>query len=186
MAKIPFRRKKEPPTKDSGVDIHIPGATVSEPSSDGKKSKKDNQEQPDQSKIKPFVITRDNVPPGLFREVRPSSGVTVDDSRRWDKERIREMLVEADPEKLPMLTVTRKGEFNTLVRATTFDQAARMGQTRNLRRDSFVSMYIRNRDVRAPSAFPEEGDSRKELMKQLEFMIAEEQIKRDTIRYGGA
>lgn len=192
----PFRKKKQPGIEQpTDVRVETPDTEIIIKSTKERKlpAKKgvDKQVATSAPGIKPLVYHSEdelvNISKGkLFQEKeRRDGGVQTDGTKKWDKERIRAMLIETDPEKLPMLTVTRKGEFSAIVRATTFDEVARLGQSRDLRKSSFVSLYIHNRDVRAPSAFPEEGDSRKELMKQLEYMIAEEQTSRDMMKYGG-
>ena len=185
--KIPFRRKKQESAQQLSDDVYVrlPEAVIVRRNNNKHPQVKPSikqrvlrqQPQPEQHHqpvIKPFVYSSneelESVTSGKpFQEKQHGQGIKTDGNVKWDKERIRAMLIETDSEKLPMLTVTRKGEFSALVRAATFDEVARMGQHRDLRKDSFVSRYIHNRDVRAPSAFPEEGDSRKELMKQLEY-----------------
>ena len=195
----PFGRKKkqEEPVQPDSVYVRLPQAQIivskqkPEPQGVKKLIKKQKPAESEDFTIKPFVYSSteelESISRGtLFKEkARKDGGVQTDGAKKWDKERVRAMLIETDPEKLPTLTVTRKGEFVALVTATTFDQVARMGQHRDLRKDSFTRMQIYNRDIRAPSAFPEEGDSRKELMKQLEIMIAEEATSRNMMRFGG-
>lgn len=143
-----------------------------------------------QVEIKPFVVESDEEldgkpgSKGTFKESRKDGGIKTKEGESWDKERMRAALMDTDPEKLPMITVTRKSEFAGLVAATSFNDVAVLGEKRDLRTQSFTSIYIRNRDIRAPSAFPEEGDSRKEIMKQLEYAITEENATRDSLKYG--
>lgn len=142
--------------------------------------------------IKPYIVGSEDEleaaatgKSGTFKEAHKPSGIQTKGNESWDKERMREMLFNTEPEKLPMITVTRQGEFNSLVRATSFNDVAVLGEKRDLRTQSFISIYIRNRDIRAPSAFPKEGDSRNEIMKQLEYMIQEEQGNRESMNLGG-
>jgi hypothetical protein len=122
---------------------------------------------------------------GQFQESK-SKGIKKNTNERWDAERLRGMLLNTENRDIQrMLTVVRKHEFTPICCAETFDTIATLGEDRDPREQSFVKLFLRTRDLRAPSCFPEEGDSRKEAIKMQEILANEEQAARDSMRYGG-
>lgn len=180
MPKLPFIGKKKKPEEDSAIQITI--------------QKKGQKPPPVEAVIRPDIYRNEvelleglkGKKDGKFQEPR-STGIKSRADERWDSERLRGLLLNTeDRDKLRLLTVTRKIEFNAIVTAETFDEIAAKGEDRNISDESFVKLFLRFRDMRAPSCFPEEGDSRKELVKMQEIMIAEEERTREVLRIGGS